>query len=156
MEIELLADHIGLVDTLVDWYRQEWAPYYGPRGPGDARADLVSRCKRDELPIGLVALEGNSICGTAALDRDATTGLTPSVVGLLVARDHRGKGIADALVDAAERLALGLRYDELFISTAVLGEMLVRKGWSERGEVDFLNNERGRVYVCSLTARRKT
>jgi GNAT superfamily N-acetyltransferase len=156
MEIELLADHIGLVDTLVDWYRQEWEPYYGSRGPGDARADLVSRCKRDELPIGLVALEGNSICGTAALDRDATTGLTPSVVGLLVARDHRGKGIADALVDAAERLALGLRYDELFISTAVLGEMLVRKGWSERGEVDFLNNERGRVYVCSLVARRKT
>lgn len=156
MEIELLADHIGLVDTLVDWYRQEWEPYYGPRGPGNARADLVSRCKRDELPIGLVAIEGNSVCGTAALDRDATTGLTPSIVGLLVARDHRGKGIADALVDAAGRLALGLRYDELFMSTAVLGEMLVRKGWNERGEVEFLNNERGRVYVCSLTARRKT
>jgi GNAT superfamily N-acetyltransferase len=120
MEIELLADHIGLVDTLVDWYSKEWEPYYGPRGPGDARADLVSRCKRDELPIGLVALEGNSLCGTA----------------------YRGKGIADALVDAAERLALGLRYDELFISTAVLGEVLVRKGWSERGHIEFLNNER--------------
>lgn len=156
MEIELLADHIGLVDTLVDWYGQEWEPYYGPRGPGDARADLVSRCKRDELPIGLVALEGNSLCGTAALDRDATTGLTPSIVGLLVARDYRGKGIADALVDAAERLALGLRYDELFISTAVLGEVLVRKGWSERGHIEFLNNERGRVYGRALTARRET
>ena len=156
MEIELLADHIGLVDTLVDWYSKEWEPYYGPRGPGDARADLVSRCKRDELPIGLVAIEGNSVCGTAALDRDATTGLTPSIVGLLVARDYRGKGIADALVDAAERLALGLRYDELFISTAVLGEVLVRKGWSERGHIEFLNNERGRVYGRALTARRET
>jgi hypothetical protein len=59
-------------------------------------------------------------------------------------------------VDAAERLALGLRYDELFISTAVLGEVLVRKGWSERGHIEFLNNERGRVYGRALTARRET
>ena len=156
MEIALLADHVGVIDTLVDWYAQEWDRYYGSHGPGDARADLVSRCKRGELPVGLVALEGNSLCGTAALDRDATTGLTPSVVGLLVAKGHRKKGVASALLDATAGVARDFGYDELYMSTSILGEMLVRKGWSERGKVEFLNNERGGVYVCSLTARRKT
>lgn len=152
MEIVLLADHTGAIDTLAAWYAREWEPYYGALGPGDARGDLVSRCNRDRLPLGLVAIEGGSIHGTAALDRDGTTGLTPSVVGLLVARDQRRKGIASALVDAAGRMARDLGHDELFLSTSTLGEMLLRKGWKEIGEVDFLNNERGRLYLRSLTA----
>jgi GNAT superfamily N-acetyltransferase len=156
MEIGFLADHRGAIETLGEWYTQEWGPYYGEGGPGDARADLVSRCNRDRLPIGLVAIEGDRVCGTAALDRDATTGLTPSIVGLLVARDHRGKGIAGALIDATGCLARDLGCDELFVSTSILGEMLLRRGWTERGETEFLNKERGRVYVRSLTARRQS
>jgi GNAT superfamily N-acetyltransferase len=156
MEIGFLADHGGAVETLEEWYTQEWGPYYGEGGPGAARADLVSRCNRDRLPIGLVAIEGDRVCGTAGLDRDATTGLTPSIVGLLVAREHRGKGIAAALIDATGRLARDLGFEELFISTSILGETLLREGWSARGETEFLNKERGRVYVRSLTARRKS
>ena len=50
IETALLANHIGVIDTLVDWYEQEWAPYYGARRPDDARADLMSRCNRGEPP----------------------------------------------------------------------------------------------------------
>jgi GNAT superfamily N-acetyltransferase len=155
MEIALLADHTEVIDTLAAWYAREWEPYYGRQGPGDARADLISRCNRDQLPIGMVVFDGSHICGTAALDRDATTGLTPSVVGLLVAKQYRRKGIARMLIDGAGRLTQALDYDELFMSTSILGEMLLREGWSDRGEVDFLNGERGRVYVRALTGRRR-
>lgn len=154
MEIALLADRTDAIDTVTRWYEEEWAPYYGEDGHGDARADLVSRCNRDRLPIGLVALEGTHICGTAALDRDVATGLSPSIVGLLVARDHRNKGAASALLVGAERLAQNLGYDEVFLSTSILGAALARRGWRERGEIDFLNGERGRVYLRQLTANK--
>ncbi len=151
MHIALLADHTGSVDELAARYEAEWAPYYGDSGPGNARADLASRCNRDRLPIGLVAIEGDRILGSAALDRDAATGLTPSVVGLLVAPEARGRGIARALIEAAERLARDLRYDEVYFSTSILQSMLRRAGWQEKSDVRFLNDERGTVFARNLT-----
>jgi GNAT superfamily N-acetyltransferase len=149
-DIVLLADHAGCIDDLAARYETEWAPYYGDSGPGDARADLASRCNRDRLPIGLVAIEGERVLGAAALDRDVSTGLTPSVVGLLAAPEARGKGVARALIESAEGRARQLGYDELFISTSILHGMLLREGWLEKGDVEFLNGERGKVFVRNL------
>ena len=105
MMIELSSDRLEVIPTLTKWYQFEWEPYYGKDGPGNARVDLESRCNRDELPVGLVAIEDNQVLGTAALDLDVTTNLTPSVVGLLVGPAYRRRGIATALIKAAEDLA---------------------------------------------------
>ncbi len=150
MVIELISDHVELIPSLADWYQSEWEPYYGTAGPGDARADLDSRCNQDMIPIGLVAIEGNKVFGTVALDLDVTTNLTPSVVGLLVGTDYRRQGIATALLGAAERLARQLEYRQLFISTSVLGDLLTRLGWKAMGDVQFLNAEQGVIYVLDL------
>lgn len=151
MRVALLADHIGAIDMLAAWYEQEWGPYYGDHGPGDAAADLASRCNRDRLPAGLVAMDDDKIVGTAALGRDAASGLVPAVVGLLVVPEYRRKGFAGALLDAAGQFANELGYDELFMSTSILGEFLKREGWLEKDDVEFMNSERGKVYVRSLS-----
>ena len=150
MDIELLADHSESIPLLADWYVSVWEPYYGVNGPGDARADLESRRNRDEIPIGFVAAEGGDVYGTAALDLDAATGLTPSVVGLLVRPSQRGRGIATALLESAESLAMRLGYSRLYVSTAVLGDLLVRMGWYSLGEVQFVNDEQGSIYARDL------
>jgi GNAT superfamily N-acetyltransferase len=156
MRVALLADHTGAIDTLAAWYEHEWGPYYGAQGPGDAAADLASRCNRDRLPVGLVAMDDDRLVGTAALGRDAASGLMPAVVGLLVLPEFRRQGVAGALLDAAGQLANELGCDELFISTSILGEFLQREGWREKDDVDFMNGERGKVYVRSLSEVRET
>ncbi len=150
MEIGLLADHPGAIATLADWYVLEWEPYYGVDGPGDARADLKSRCNRQKAPIGLVAMEGDRVCGTIALDVDVTTKLAPSVVGLLVGNQYRRRGIAAKLLRSANNLARDLGYDQLYVSTTVLTDLLERMGWRTIGKVEFLNAEHGSIYVCDL------
>ena len=152
MHIALLADHAGHIDDLAARFEAEWAPYYGDAGPGDARRDLASRCNRDRLPIGIVAIDRNRVVGSVALDRDAATGLTPSIVGLLVVPEARRQGIAGSLIDSAERLARDLGYDQLFISTSILQDLLRRRGWQEKGDVEFLNNETGKMFVRNLAA----
>lgn len=148
--IELLADHVEVIPTLAGWYRTEWAPYYGAGGPGDAHVDLESRCNRDGIPIGLVAMKDDRICGTVALGLDEATNLTPSVIGLLVGPDHRGRGTGNALIRAAADLARELGFGRIYISTTVLGAVVSRLGWRLYGEVEFLNEERGSVYVRDL------
>ena len=155
MKVALLADHTGAIETLAAWYEHEWEPYYGARGPGDAAADLASRCNRDRLPAGLLAMDADTVVGTAALDRDISSGLAPAVVGLLVAPAHRGQGVGGALLDAAGQLANELGYDELFISTSILGDWLRRNGWQEKGDVRFMNGEKGEVYVKTFSAGRQ-
>lgn len=150
MNIELLADHSESIPMLADWYISEWEPYYGVNGPGNAQADLESRRNRDEIPIGFVAAEAGEIYGTAALDLDDATGLTPSVVGLLVMPSQRGRGIATALLESSEFFAKRLGYSRLYVSTAVLGGLLVRMGWRSVGETEFLNEEQGSIYVRDL------
>ena len=150
MIIEPLSDHMEVIPTLIEWYQSEWEPYYGIDGPGDARADLVSRCNRDAIPIGLVAIENGRVFGIAALDLDVTTNLTPSVVGLLVGPEYRRRGIATALLNATEDLARQLGYRRLYVSTTALRDLLNRLGWRSMGEVQFLNAEQGSVYVRDL------
>jgi GNAT superfamily N-acetyltransferase len=147
MKINLLADHKKVLPILTDWYLSEWEPYYGVDGPGDAKADLESRCNYKEIPLGLVAIEGDQVLGTVALDLDAATNLTPSVVGLLVGRAYRRRGIAAALLKSAEDLARTLGYSRVYMSTTVLDNLLERMGWKKLEEVEFLNTEPGWIYV---------
>jgi len=150
VNIEFLAEHPESIPLLVGLYETEWAPYYGADGPGDALADLTARCNRDEIPAGIVAVEKGEILGTAALDTDAATGLTPSVVGLLVRPSHRRRGVATALLQGAEALARRLGLARIFISTTTLGELLLRTGWRYRGDARFHDGERGVIYVKDL------
>ncbi len=151
--IELLADHTESLPTLADWYTRAWPPYYGADGPGDAHADLASRCNRDSIPVGFVALQKHELCGVAALDSDAATNLAPSVVGLLVADKFRGQGVAGKLLRSAIRHAGRLGFQRVFVSTNLLGDHLERNGWHLFGEAQFLNEEQGRVYVFDLADR---
>ena len=150
MTIEPLSEHQWVIPTLVKWYRSEWEPYYGSEGPGNAKADLVSRCNRNAIPYGLVAIEKDHVVATAALDIDVTTNLTPSVVGLLVGPEYRRRGVATALLRATEHHARQLGYRRLYVSTTVLHSLLQRLSWRATGDVEFLNNERGSIYVREL------
>lgn len=150
MIIGSLSDHRWVIPTLAMWYESEWEPYYGVNGPGDAQADLVSRCNRDAIPYGLVAIENDRVVATAALDLDVTTNLMPSVVGLFVGPEFRRRGIATAMLAAAEDCARQLGYCQLYVSTTVLHTLLQRLGWRAMADVEFLNDERGSVYVREL------
>jgi len=152
MKIELLADHRHAIPTLARWYEDEWPPYYGAGGPGDATADLESRLNRNVIPVGLVALDMDRVIGTAALATDAATGLAPSVVGLLVREAFRGRGTGRALIEAAAGLAGRLGHRRVYLCTSILDDLLVGSGWKRYGDASFLNDERGSIFVRDLDA----
>ena len=59
MRIEPLRNHAEVLSTLVRWFETEWAPYYGPAGPGSARDDLSAAIDSNAgaLPETFVALD---------------------------------------------------------------------------------------------------
>ena len=117
-----LLEAPGAVDTLAEWFADEWAPWYGPGGEGDAEGDLAACRSRDALPICLVALsESGDVLGTASLRSESVgseLGVGPWLAAVLVPREHQGQGVGTALVAAIEaearrsRLRVPLHIDQ--------------------------------------------
>jgi len=100
MRIVHLLEVPEVVPTLVRWFIEEWGPWYGPDGPGDAHADLAACGSRDALPICLVAfgMDGE-LLGTAALKCESVSseiGAGPWLAVVLVGANHQGKGVGTA------------------------------------------------------------
>lgn len=142
MRIVYLAEVPEVVPTLARWFVEAWEPWYGDDGAGDAEGDLVASCRRDALPIALVALdESGDVLGTAALKTESVgseIGQGPWLAALLVGKAHRGQGVATALVAAVEREAQRLGFAALYTSTDVAEGMLRRRGWEAVGATSSL------------------
>ena len=148
-----LCDAPAAAPTLARWFVEEWAPWYGPDGPGDAAADLAACRSRDAMPLCLVALRGDEVLGTAGLKPDSLGGEHapgPWIAALLVGRAHRGHGVGTALVATIEAEARRLGFPALYISTDTGEAMLSRRGWSALAATASL---RGPITVYRLGLR---
>ena len=149
-----LIDAPEATPTLAGWFVEEWTPWYGPEGQGDAESDLEACRSRDELPICLVALSvDGDVLGTAALKSDSVgdeLGVGPWLAAMLVGKDHRGRGIGTALVEAIEGEARRLGFSTIYTSTRAQENIPGRRGWQPFGESESL---KGTVTVYRLQIR---
>ena len=153
VRVEFLSEHMSVIPALAEWFMEEWNPWYGINGPGDAELDLRESAAQGRLPLGVVALgPANEVLGTAALKTesagsDAAPG--PWLAGLVVGKQFRLKGIGGKLIATIEHEALQLGFDQLFTSTNTMTGLLISRGWQEYGETDTL---RGTAYIyrCDL------
>jgi len=154
MRIVHLIQVPKLRPELEQWFIDEWTPWYGPDGDGDAKADLDACDSRDKLPICLVALSASGeLIGTASI-RDESVGselgVGPWLSAVLVKRQFRGKGIGTALVEAIETEAARLGFKEIYTSTDVAMKILERRGWEIFGAARSLRGELS-VYRQAIT-----
>lgn len=150
VRVELLADHPEALPILKEWFEQEWAPYYGPDGPGDASKDLRDSCNRDALPIAMVAISGDKVCGTAALKAQSVSThkhLTPWLAALLVGPEFRRRGIAERLIAAVEEKAQQFGFHCIYVGTGegsgTPENALRKRGW------EFV--EKGSYFVSEVS-----
>lgn len=148
-----LCDRPDMVDTLVRWFEEEWAPWYGPDGAGDARSDLAACSDPDRIPICRIAItQDGQLAGTASLRSDSVGSDQhpgPWLTALLVDPAHRRQGIGSTLVAAVEADARRLGFPELYVSTDTAHTMLERRGWRPVGSAPSLRGATT-VYVLGL------
>ena len=133
VDVRHLVDAPETQPVLERWFVEEWEPYYGTSGPGDAKADLRAANDKNSLPICLVAVDpGGEAIGTIGLKAESVAShrhLTPWVAAFLVAQDYRGGGVGTALLAAAEKEARRLGFERLYIATDVAVGLLERRDW---------------------------
>ena len=134
-QIVPLADALETIPLLTCFFIEEWEPYYGSDGAGDAERDLRESCNRDDLPLALVALDDDgTVLGTAALKEESVgseSGMGPWLAALYVPIEHRKRGIGSALVEAIENKARSFGFDSIFVSTDAAESIIRRRGWTK-------------------------
>ena len=101
----------GALDVFLDELRSERG--CSGRGPATGRApypELIDRLGADKM-LRLGVLAGTRLIAVAAVDNDGA-------VALAVVKDHRGRGIANHLIDVVEQRATEIGYPPLHRYTA--------------------------------------
>lgn len=154
LRIVHLVESPDAAPTLAKWFVEEWEPWYGADGQGDPDRDLADCRNKNDLPICLVAFDGEGDpVGTASLKRESVgseRGVGPWLAAVLVGNAHQGKGIGTTLVKAIEEEAARLGFESIYTATDSADGILKRRGWHVFGTTESL---RGPVRIYRWQAR---
>ena len=132
MRIEYLADHLEVATVLAAWHYDEWKGILPEWSHEQAIAGLRSHVGRRQIPTTLVAVENDTVVGSASLlesDLDGWDHLSPWLASLYVVPECRGKGIGRELVRRVMEEAGALGLPCVYLFTAGKEPYYARQGW---------------------------
>ncbi len=140
-----LREHPEYQPLAADWLASKW----GIEKDKYFASMQDSRTKGEALPQWYIAMIGYRLVGAVgvvALDVPTDKEVSPCVVGLYVEEDCRGKGIARALLDRAEKDANSMGIEHLYLLTKQSG-YYEKLGWKYLRQLQKQGGTAYRVYV---------
>ena len=143
MRLEYLADCVSHLPQLAQWHHAEFG-YLNPANTTQRYMDrLTASLQKSDLPITFVALQGDTLLGSASLVRQTITHqhLAPWLSSVYVDPQHRGRGIASALVGRVEKAAAAMGSGKIYLFTPSSEKIYAGLGWQlmEYARHDELN-----------------
>lgn len=134
LELHYLADRPDAVPLVAGWLYDEWGHHNPANSLASVEAGLAAELSRDVLPIQVVAVLDGAVVGTAALKlhelRERFPELQNWLGSVYVSQAARGRGIAGALVQHVEQLAIDRGIRALHLQTERLdGGLYARLGY---------------------------
>lgn len=142
-------EHIGvLAELLYQEIGRHWVP-----GASIERANdrLLTHLNRDQMPLALVALDGDNPVGMACLRE--TDGIKPGVCpwlgSLVVNPEYRARGVGQKLIDAVKSQARQFGHETLYLLAfdPTIPGWYEKLGWQDLGYDELLGH---RVTVMSI------
>ncbi len=131
MRLEYLADCASHLPQLAQWHHAEFG-YLNPANTAEHYVDrLTASLQKSDLPITFIALQDDTLLGSASLVRQTITHqhLSPWLSSVYVDPQHRGRGIASALVGRVEQAAAAMGSERIYLFTPSSEQLYAILGW---------------------------
>jgi GNAT superfamily N-acetyltransferase len=153
MKIGYLADHREHIPRLAGWLHAQWGYLHENDSVERRAARLELRATRGGVPVTFVAVDGETLLGSASLvddDLETRPELTPWLASVYVAPEHRGRGVASALVQRVVEEARGSGVDRLYLWTTDQERLYARLGWEPVERMPFQDED---IVVMTIDPR---
>jgi GNAT superfamily N-acetyltransferase len=131
--IDLLADHARLVPVVGQMRWREWGHPPEPEDPAWWVDATRREAGRERLPVTWVALDAHGealgAVGLAEYDIEERRDRSPWLIGMIVRRDLRGRGIGRRLAARLEAWAGEHGYRQLWVATSPAPGFYQKCGW---------------------------
>lgn len=144
MRIEYLADRPDSLPTLARWKHQEWGHLRAGDTVEKRQARIAATSNRDQIPLTVVALEGEEVLGCASLiahDMETRMELMPWLAGVFVGEAYRRRGIGAELVQRIMSEAGRLKVPLLYLYTVHSEKFYAALGWSFLERTSYLEHD---------------
>lgn len=132
MKIGYLADHREHIPRLAEWLHAQWGYLHENDSVERRAARLESRATRGGIPVTFVAVDGETLLGSASVvadDLETRPELTPWLASVYVAPEHRRQGIASTLVRRVVEEAREQGVSRLYLWTTDQEGLYAGLGW---------------------------
>ncbi|WP_444924535.1 GNAT family N-acetyltransferase [Microbulbifer sp. DLAB2-AF] len=145
MELQLLAENKQALPIVAEWYFTEWGYLRESNSLAKTRESLSDYLNTDKIPLLVIAVDSGAILGAAQLKYCEMT-IYPEkehwLGGVYVSKSHRGKKIAEAIIDRIISLAEQLGVSKLYLQTEHLdGGLYSCLGWNPIEKVTYCGLE---------------
>lgn len=141
MKIEFLKNNLDSIQTIANWYFDEWAYLKEGSSIESFTENLYTYLNTDRVPLMLVAVEGDKVVGAVQLKYREMT-IYPDkehwLGGVYVAKDHRRKKVAEQMILKLIEIAKSLGVKTLHLQTEHLdGGLYQQLGWQAAEQVNY-------------------
>lgn len=141
MKFEFLADNKNALPVLANWYFEEWGYLRKGDSPDKVTARLQPYLNTNKIPLILLAFKNTELLGAAQLkfrEMDIYPEKEHWLGGVYVPVNHRGKRIAENLINQNTTVASDLGVRQLYLQTQHLdGGLYGRLGWQAVEQVNY-------------------
>ena len=139
MQFVYLKDQPSAIETVAQWYFDQWGHLAAAETLAGVRANLERYLNRDRIPLVILAVADHEVVGAAQL-KFREMAIYPEkehwLGGVFVAPHHRGRGVGSALAGRIAEIARSLQVKTLHLQTECLdGGLYARLGWEPRERV---------------------
>ena len=144
MQISHVKYFQNWIPIIGKWIYEEWSYAFPLRTLQEIQRGLFGRINENEMPITLVAHDERGVLGTASLkasDMEILQDITPWLSSVFVHPDHRGEGVATALVAEIEKIARQLGFTRIHVFNPISQGVFEKLGWSVLQTVQYGGKE---------------
>lgn len=144
MRIEYLSNHPEALPILAQWQHAEWGHLRAGDTMEKRKIRLWGFANAGRIPLTVVALEENTVLGSASLiehDMKTRMELSPWLAGVFVGEQYRRRGVGAELVRRIMAEAARLKVPLLYLYTVHSEKFYAALGWKLQERTSYLEHD---------------
>lgn len=139
-----LKEKTEILPELAKAVHEQWAKMYARRGESaeDVEKKMVARAVDDQIPLTMVAFEGEALVGSVTIKNDdfaRRSDLNPWIAGVFILPQFRGNGYSPQLIAHAEQVGKEtFNLEKIYLYTGSAEGLYIKNGYTvvERFDTD--------------------